>query len=272
MMTSGESQSTLPWNDVCRPWREELDAFYRERDVGEQARETTINTNTTLVPQRGDALLRMLRELAELPSIEGLRVLEAGCGFGALAAYLAWRGSPATVVAADVDLKYLRIARAAAGASPIPDERLRYVEADMRDLGAFEDESFDLVVVNNALIYLTSRADARRALAEFHRILAPGGTLLLYHANKWRWREPFTRAPVVHLLPGPLARIVSPVTGWKHNHGRVRLISPPALRRALRRTGFENLATEGYGKERHRSGLKRNLGTFYAHAARRPST
>jgi SAM-dependent methyltransferase len=107
------------------------------------------------------------------------------------------------------------------------------------------------------------------ALHELHRVLAPGGRIVLYHANKWRLREPFSKDPIVHLLPPPLARGVSRVTGWRHNHGRVRLLSPLELSRRARRAGFVEREVLPL-RAAQPMGLRRYLLDFYAFRAERP--
>jgi ubiquinone/menaquinone biosynthesis C-methylase UbiE len=227
----------------------------------------TIEINTTLVPKRGDNLLRWLRDVMGLESVAGLRMLEVGSGFGALATYLAWKGEPEHLTAVDVTDAYLAIGQRASDEAALSVE---FRKADMRDLTQFGDGSFDVIVVNNTFIYLTSGADAQTALGEFARVLRPGGVILFHHANKWQLRDPFTRSPFVHLLSPRLARPVSRVTGWKHSHPRVRLLSPVELRRRLERAGFSDIRFRPAGRV---SGRLRNYASrFYVMGARKPSS
>ncbi len=238
------------------------------RDLASAAAQSTVKTNSTLVPTRGDNLLLVMRHLLGIATMRGLRVLELGSGFGALAAYLAWRERPARMVAVDVSDVYVRVGSRCAADLAL-DPILTFVRADMRDLSAFGDGEFDLVIANNSFLYVPDRAGARRALSEFNRVLAPGGAVLVYQANRWRWKEPFTGAPVVHLLPAAVAVPLARRTGWRHNHGRVRLSSPPALRLALRRAGFAPTTPITF-----RHGLvsrwpHRNFGRFFGIAGRK---
>jgi ubiquinone/menaquinone biosynthesis C-methylase UbiE len=244
-----------------------LERYFRGkgRDVEDAATRSTIDINSTLVPRRGDNVLRWLAELADIPSLSGLRVLELGCGFGALATYLALRERPARFVAIDVSNDYLELARQCASELGL-EGVLSFAHADMRELSVL-GEQFDALIVNNALIYLVTGADAQCALDQAYRATAPGGAIVFHHANKWRWREPFTKDPLLHLLPTPVARGVSRVTGWRHNHGRVRLLSPPELRRRLRHAGFRNV--EIAGVDLTVTGLKRYLSPYSVIAARR---
>lgn len=244
----------------------ELLHFFGVVDEGTAPASTisTIRTNTELVPLRAENLVSWLDALDHTSTLAGARVLEAGCGFGAVAAYLAAeRGADVTGI--DISSRYLGVAQRVA--ERIGLDRLSFREADMRDLGPLGP--FDVVFVNNAFIYLTSEADADRAAAELFRVTAPGGSIVFHHANRWQFREPFSKAPLIHLLPAPLARLLGRITGWKHNHGRVRLQSPGELRRRLRRTGFVDvILLDPSGQE---TGWKRHVTSFYVVAARRPA-
>src|SRR5215213_3720440 len=79
------------WEDVSGVYAENVRAYHARagRDVSAPSVDRTVRINTELVPKRGDNLLDLLEDLGDA-RLEGKRVLEVGCGFGALAAYLAW--------------------------------------------------------------------------------------------------------------------------------------------------------------------------------------
>jgi SAM-dependent methyltransferase len=56
------------------------------------------------------------------------------------------------------------------------------VVGDVVDLGAFDDASFDAVMASNLLEHLDHR-DVDRCLGEVHRVLKPGGHVLLIQPN-----------------------------------------------------------------------------------------
>lgn len=118
-------------------------------------------------------MLRRLERLFDRHLLAGSRVLDAGCGRSLFTEIRpAW---PFTIVAADVDLELLRSRKEAfpallwtvSAASPLP----------------FRDGAFDAVFAGELLEHLV---EPERALAEFRRVLRPGGTLLLTTPNRLR--------------------------------------------------------------------------------------
>ena len=133
-------------------------------------------------PARYDAGMRLLtlggwerahRALAEAAVPRpGVRVLEIGCGTGALTAQLLARG--AGVIALDHSPEMLERARARLSASP--PERLRIEERTAAEIDAYADEGFDAVV---AAFCLSEMSAIERAwvLLQSRRALRPGGLL-----------------------------------------------------------------------------------------------
>jgi ubiquinone/menaquinone biosynthesis C-methylase UbiE len=100
------------------------------------------------------------------------RVLDVGCGTGLLARRIARRVPGSWVVGCDFSPGML--GRAARGP-----EGVRWVRADAQGL-PFADTSFDAVVSTQALHWVP---DQSAALAEFLRVLVPGGRLLVSLIN-----------------------------------------------------------------------------------------
>ena len=106
--------------------------------------------------------------LSLLPPVEGRRVLDAGCGPGVYAEWLAGRG--AEVVGIDVCPRMVELARLRLG------DRAHVVEADLaRPLDFLPPASFDLVQSALALDYVR---DWDTAFREFFRVLREGGRLV----------------------------------------------------------------------------------------------
>ena len=103
--------------------------------------------------------------------LSGLDVLEIGSGRGGGAAFIAHTLSPKTLVALDVSATASQLAHTRHQQCGTPE----YVQGDAEQL-LFETESFDLVLnIESAHCY----GSIPRFLAEAHRVLRPGGELLL---------------------------------------------------------------------------------------------
>lgn len=240
----GPRMDDAAWAAASRNVGAAVEAYFAERgkDLTAPNVRSTVEINTTRVPKRAETLTTALAQLAGVTELTGLRVVEAGSGFGALASYLTVSGGARSLTAIDVREDLLAAARSSTEELGLGD-RLRFQLDDMRTLATVPDASADVVFANNSFLYLASRADSAQGMAALARVLAPGGHLLIYQANRWAWREPFTKDPLVHLLPRPVADAVGKWTGWKHNHGRVRLVSPPALMLLARRHGLGDIRT-----------------------------
>ena len=98
------------------------------------------------------------------------RVLEVGCGIGALASHLSeeyhW-----DVTGIDLDPEQIEIAKS----DNVENEHLRFFEADVTEL-PFEDRGFDAVLSFDVLHHIP---DWDRALHEIGRVLRPKGLCLL---------------------------------------------------------------------------------------------
>lgn len=106
--------------------------------------------------------------IALLGDVAGKRVLDAGCGSGVLAAWLAEHG--ATVTAFDGSGGMTALARQRLG------EAADVHVADLaRPLTFAADQAFDLVVASLVLHYVLDWAAVFR---EFRRVLAPGGSVV----------------------------------------------------------------------------------------------
>ncbi|MEU3477961.1 bifunctional class I SAM-dependent methyltransferase/N-acetyltransferase [Streptomyces sp. NPDC033754] len=123
---------------------------------------------------------RLLALVGRLP--ERPRVLDLGCGPGRSALLLAAEAG-AEVTAVDTHEPFLAELRESAAARGL-DGSVHTIDADMGAL-PFPDGSFDLVWAESSVFVL----GFDRALAEWRRLLAPGGTLVLTECV-WTTGEP----------------------------------------------------------------------------------
>lgn len=113
--------------------------------------------------------------LADIPVSEGTRILEVGCGTGAVTRMLAaW---PGVTEAVGVDLSPVLVAKARALGTGIA--HLSFEEGDARAL-PFPDRTFDLVVLHTLLTHCPAPEEA---LAETCRVLRPGGWVAMCDAD-----------------------------------------------------------------------------------------
>jgi len=116
----------------------------------------------------------LIMELVGSPA--GLRILDVGCGDGALATALAGRGADVTGV--DADPHMLAAARARAEAMGLA---VAFVEGDIHAL-PFPDASIDAVVAVTILCFVP---DAHHAVREMARVLKPGGRMVIGELGRW---------------------------------------------------------------------------------------
>ncbi len=204
----------------------------RSQSLDTPAGLVTLDTNSMLAAGRGRLLLRLLAEQGAGP-IAGRSVLDLGAGFGALALYFAHLG--AEVVAVDPNEERLGVAVEIAGRRGLA---VTAVVAHAQSL-PLPDASIDLVVANNSLCYLVDERAHRLALSEIHRVLRPGGWIVVRNPNRLRPRDQFTGLPLLGLLPPSLAQLV--VRRLGRHRSQVRLRSPGGAVRQLRRAGFSQV-------------------------------
>lgn len=108
----------------------------------------------------------------QLPFGDNSRILEVGCGDGAL-----WRENEKElpgkieVILSDVSAGMLRDARRTMGSK---DKRFSYQSFDCHKI-PYPDQSFDLVIANHVLFYCE---DIEKVCQEIYRVLKPGGVFV----------------------------------------------------------------------------------------------
>lgn len=180
--------------------------------------------------------------LIDFDALRGQRVLEVGCGLGAVAAELARQGARLTAV----DLTWTGVTSVAKRFA-LDRSRGSPVQADAMRL-PFKDESFDFVWSWGVLLHTP---DLETPLAEIRRVLRPGGELRLMIYNRhsiYNWLGIVGRYGVLRLQ---LLRYSVPELWSRYSDGRdvggcpfVRYYSAGELRDYLR--GFEVLEMRAF--------------------------
>lgn len=175
-----------------------------------------------------NALYERPATLGLMPSVEGRRVLDAGCGTGWYAEQLFSRGAHVTGV--DTSAKMLAHAKARLG------ERADLHVADLSGALPFADGAFDVVLSALVLHYLR---DLTSPLRELHRVLVPGGTLLFstHHPTCEAERLEAAGVPVRYFETEPVEE------DWT-GIGRVRFFRRPLT------AWFEALSGAGFHVDR----------------------
>ncbi len=168
---------------------------------------------------------------------EGDEILDCACGTGDLTLAFA-KTNAKRVVGTDFTQEMLDIAgtklRESSG-------RVTFRQADAMDL-PFDDASFDVVSI---AFGIRNVADPKQAIAEFHRVLRPGGRLVILEFD-----EP--RNPVVRLGNAFYTKHVMPLTAtiiardrsgaYKYLPRSVEtFMKREAMQAALREAGFTDL-------------------------------
>jgi SAM-dependent methyltransferase len=137
--------------------------------------------NLFIFQSRERALLSALRAAAMLP-LAGRKVLDAGCGDGAVLRDLLRYGADATDLYG-IDLLEDRVARAR--------ELTPGAQIEAGDVQAmpYQAASFDLVLAFTLLSSVTDAAARQRVASELLRVTKPGGLVVAYDF----WVNPFNR-------------------------------------------------------------------------------
>lgn len=105
-----------------------------------------------------------------ISSVDGLSVLDAGCGNGYLCRLLAKKG--AKIVGVDISQKFIEIAEQKEKETHLG---IHYHSQSLCNLSIFGNETFDLIVSNLALMDVH---DLEKAIRELHRVLKKKGKLV----------------------------------------------------------------------------------------------
>jgi SAM-dependent methyltransferase len=182
----------------------------------------------------------------------GARVLDAPCGHGRLSRRLAAAGMVVTGI--DLSEQFLALAKADPVGPGVPPE---YLVGDLRRLPT--SGPFDAVVCWFTSFGYYDDTDCRATLSEFHRVLRPGGTVLIETMHHDAVVRHFTAAPDATVVTrGDDAQVdvssFEPLTGrletqrsvYRDGETRytthfIRLPTPPEWSRWLEGAGFSDV-------------------------------
>ena len=191
---------------------------------------------TKLRPGGVEATNWLLSKAAIQP---GFKVLEVACNMGTTMIHVA-KTYECEVVGIDLDDAALEKARANIKSQGLED-KISVVHGNAFDL-PFADASFD-VVINEAMLTMLIGGDKDRALAEYSRVLKPGGVLVT-HDVVFRTDDAAVQKELISGLSQAINVHVEPLTrsGWKErieSHafrteqkcGPMTLLDPPGILR-----------------------------------------
>ncbi|RDB43071.1 class I SAM-dependent methyltransferase [Halomonas sp. DQ26W] len=167
----------------------------------------------------GRSASRALAAMGELNG--GERVLDVGCGTGGASRLLAAEYD-CDVVGVDITSAFVEVATWLSKAAGL-DARTRFLKADAAVV-PLESDSFDVIWCQHALMNMP---DAHRVLAEWRRLLSPGGRVLIHEVVAGDNREPLA-------FPVP----------WARTAGTSHLRDGEQLQRLFALAGFELDALE----------------------------
>jgi ubiquinone/menaquinone biosynthesis C-methylase UbiE len=146
-------------------------ASITEADTAMQERLADVLELRAADPQQRAMLESYTAEL-DLPA--AARLLEIGCGTGAISRFLATLPDVDSVLGLDPGELFVERARELTA-----DRRVEFAVGDGREL-QFDDGSFDAVVCHTTLCHVPG---CERAVAEAHRVLRPGGQLAVFDGD-----------------------------------------------------------------------------------------
>jgi ubiquinone/menaquinone biosynthesis C-methylase UbiE len=184
--------------------------------------------------KRGEVSYNKAKQVKMLEPGPGISILDAGCGRGET--LLACARAGATVAGIDYSAAAIELTREFL--SDFPDVDLRV--GSVTDL-PWPDDTFDRVQFSDVIEHLDADQTVP-ALAEFRRVLKPGGYLVVHTApNLWFMKYGWPAARPFVKLAGH-KEIAGKVDGWFKiaEEYHVNEQSTFSLRKALKAAGFES--------------------------------
>lgn len=170
-------------------------AFYRTEVAHSSEMKSALQDIDVYDSYRANEIHRILEAVGRYDiALAGRTVMDFGCNDGAISAEYLRQGA-ARVVGVDVDERALARAR-----ELHTDERMEFVQGNV-DRIPVDDGKVDTIISYDVFEHVSRPADI---LAELHRLLRPGGRILI---GTWSWKHPF--APHLwSVMPVPWAHVL----------------------------------------------------------------
>jgi ubiquinone/menaquinone biosynthesis C-methylase UbiE len=155
--------------------------------------------------------------------VRGKHVLDFGCGAGQLSLFLSATREPASITGIDVDLEALSRAKAAlAQAKPDDVTNCRFIDGHVDGL-PFGDGAIETILAFDCLEHVMR---PESIMAEFARVLAPGGTVVIeWFPFRGPWgphMDSLIPLPWAHVLFGERAMFAAAARIYDHPQFKAR--------------------------------------------------
>ncbi len=171
----------------------------------------------------------LLRRWPELVGRSNFAILDYGCGIATLLRLLRAAGVPGQLTGTDISTGMLReAARTWPAYSPRP-----LFQAQTGVATGLPPESFDFIIIS-AVLHHVPVSDREQVYGELHRLLRPGGSLVVFEHNPWNpvTRYVVARTPIdrdAALLPPPEVTAALKFTEWGDIRTSHLMFLPPRL-------------------------------------------
>lgn len=172
-------------------------------------------------------------------------ILDVGSGPGRYSIELLKRGYSVTLF--ELSPKLLARARQEIANAGLAAEA--YINDDARNLGRMPSDSFNALLLMGPMYHLVNGEDRKRVLTECHRILKPGGMLLVAYINAWgllraglnEFADEFQNMEALRGLLGESTQTGEDVGGFTEAYFTI----PPAALSEVSGAGFEIISRAG---------------------------
>jgi ubiquinone/menaquinone biosynthesis C-methylase UbiE len=171
---------------------------------------------------------------------QGQSVLDAGCGPGLVIGKILEENKGKIISITGLDINRTMIGHARRRCKNLPNVKLQV--ADLNRSLEFPDGTFDKVICSNTLYALE---EPHAVISEFHRVLKPGGTLIIANPKPNAGQSALIREHIsLLLIPVHLVVIaINKIIVDKGRRGQYHFLTEKDFLRTLQEVGFRNIHT-----------------------------